>query len=703
LSDNYTTPPTTEEGGVTFASDDIGGVHSPRVKVQFGADGSATDVSSAAPLPVTAASLPLPTGAATSAAQATANASLSAIETAVEGTLAVSAASLPLPSGAATAASQATAIGHLSAIEAAVEGTLTVGTHAVTQSGTWGVRCQDGSGNALTSKVAGSERAMTVAVVDADGNQITSFGGGSGGSGTEYTEDAAAASNPVGGALILVRNDARSGSLVTTDGDNVAARGTNSGELYVKHVDSIPVTDNGATLSIDDGGGVITVDGTVAATQSGTWNVTNVSGTVSLPTGASTAANQSTAIGHLAAIETAIEGTLTVATHAVTQSGSWSVTADTELTTADLDTGGGTDTRAVVGLVGSASGGGQLIPGSSTDGLLVNLGSNNDVTVTGSVTVSGTVTANAGTNLNTSVLALESGGNLAAAATSLGLLDNAVAGNELQVDVVAALPAGTNNIGDVDVLTVPAPLSTTGNGSAATALRVTVANDSTGTIAVGSLPASTNTLEVVGDAAHDAAVAGNPVLIGGFATAGVPTAVSTDGDAARVWTDLNGAQVVKPSVNQIDIQVTPTIDTAVYASGDRLGSVMTFSNAALASGRSGTIVGALLFDDANSVFDIRLHLFKVSPTLANADNGALEFTDANLATAIPIGVIEFDTDNQHTYVNSRIVQGTWLGGPVALPYVTSGSSSIFGVLEARGAYDAAATDDLVVTLTVIRD
>ena len=35
-----------------------------------------------------------------------------------------------------------------------------------------------------------------------------------------------------------------------------------------------------------------TVTGTVAATQSGTWNITNVSGTISLPTGAATSANQ---------------------------------------------------------------------------------------------------------------------------------------------------------------------------------------------------------------------------------------------------------------------------------------------------------------------------------------------------------------------------------------------------------------------------
>jgi len=71
------------------------------------------------------------------------------------------------------------------------------------------------------------------------------------------------------------------------------------------------------------------------------------------------------------------------------------------------------------------------IQGTVLDGLLVNLGANNDVTVT-----SGSLTANAGTNLNTSLLALESGGNLDAIAASLAALDNTVAGTELQVDVL---------------------------------------------------------------------------------------------------------------------------------------------------------------------------------------------------------------------------------------------------------------------------
>lgn len=51
---------------------------------------------------------------------------------------------------------------------------------------------------------------------------------------------------------------------------------------------------------------VTTITNPVAATQSGTWNITNVSGTVTLPTGASTAALQTTGNATLVNIETAL-------------------------------------------------------------------------------------------------------------------------------------------------------------------------------------------------------------------------------------------------------------------------------------------------------------------------------------------------------------------------------------------------------------
>jgi hypothetical protein len=64
------------------------------------------------------------------------------------------------------------------------------------------------------------------------------------------------------------------------------------------------------------------------------------------------------------------------------------------------------------------------------------------------LTVDGSVTANAGTNLNTSLLALEAGGNLAAVRTALEIIDNFISGNRGLVTednsaaILAALTVG---------------------------------------------------------------------------------------------------------------------------------------------------------------------------------------------------------------------------------------------------------------------
>jgi hypothetical protein len=72
----------------------------------------------------------------------------------------------------------------------------------------------------------------TIAVT---GVPITSGGGG----GTQYTEDAAAAANPVGNMGIARRKDTLSASEVSADGDNIALNATSKGELYVKQTDNI--------------------------------------------------------------------------------------------------------------------------------------------------------------------------------------------------------------------------------------------------------------------------------------------------------------------------------------------------------------------------------------------------------------------------------------------------------------------------------
>ncbi len=386
------------------------------------------------------------------------------------------------------------------------------------------------------------------------------------------------------------------GSTLTVDGTvavtnaqlSVVGSGTEATAMRVTiATDStgvLSVDDNGSTLSIDDGGGVITVDGTVAATQSGTWN-----------------------IGSITTLPALVAGTANIG---------------------DVD-------------IASIAAGDN------------NIG-------------------------NVDVVSLPA---LVAGTANIGDVD---------VLTLPSIPAGTNNIGDVDILTIAAGDNNIGNVDIVTMPNVTLA-------------AGTNTNEVVGDVASGVAAAGNPVLVGFRADTTSPSAV-TDGQAVYGFSDEFGRQVVVPSLKQLDIRVTPTIDTAAYQSGDRLGSVMTFANCALTSGGSGTVVKAVLEDEAASSFEIWLHLFKVSPTLVNADNGVLDITDANLATALYVGTVKFlTTDSKSFSTSSRVVEGTWLGGPPAIGYTTSGSSSLFGVLEARGAYDAAATDDLVVTLTVIRD
>lgn len=88
-----------------------------------------------------------------------------------------------------------------------------------------------------TVRDTGTNDSLNVSIVDAAGNQITSFGSGV----VQYTEDDASAANPTGDQIIGRRRDALAVE-TTTDGDVTALNCTGKGELYVKHVDSVPIT-----------------------------------------------------------------------------------------------------------------------------------------------------------------------------------------------------------------------------------------------------------------------------------------------------------------------------------------------------------------------------------------------------------------------------------------------------------------------------
>lgn len=107
---------------------------------------------------------------------------------------------------------------------------------------------------------------------------------------------------------------------------------------------------------------------------------------------------------------------------------------------------------------------------------------------------------------------------------------------------VTAISAGDNNIGNVDIVTLPALVAGTANIGDVDVL----------TLPNVTLAAGTNTNEVVGDAAHDAVAAGNPVLVAASHETiadSAPTnrlATVTDGDVTRL-SAMDGALFVIPS------------------------------------------------------------------------------------------------------------------------------------------------------------
>lgn len=109
-----------------------------------------------------------------------------------------------------------------------------------------------------------------------------------------------------------VTNLSQLGGAAIAMGTGVRSAGTQ--RVTIATDDSVPVTGTFWQATQPVSLTSTTITGTVAATQSGTWNVTNISGTISLPTGAATSANQTTIIGHVDGIETtltSIDGKIT--------------------------------------------------------------------------------------------------------------------------------------------------------------------------------------------------------------------------------------------------------------------------------------------------------------------------------------------------------------------------------------------------------
>jgi hypothetical protein len=373
------------------------------------------------------------------------------------------------------------------------------------------------------------------------------------------------------------------------------------------------------------------VSGTVTATQGGTWNITNVSGTVSLPTGASTSANQPSNAG----IGSTTSGqTGTLAMGAVTTGNPTYTTAQTS--PLSLDTSGALRVNVIAGsggggtsssfgsafpATGTAAGAEYLsTPPTLTNGQMVAFQTNvsGSLKVDGSAVtqpvsgtfwqatqpVSGTVTANQGgtwtvqpgnTANTTAWLVTGTGGTFPATqsgnwtsrivgnggAVIDGVIGNATApANMIAVGGVfnttrptlttgqsAAFQSNSNGVQLVDGSTVTQPVSI---AAAVTVQQATAANLNatvTGTVTANQGGAPWS---VNGDTASGVADANNPIKIGGVARTSNPTAV-TNGQRVNGIFDKLGKQVVVGALRDVKgVQKTPlsvTTETTVVTAG----------------------------------------------------------------------------------------------------------------------------------------
>lgn len=196
-------------GGATLATDDLAGVHYQVIKLAIGADGVADFVSNSAPLPISDA-----------------GGSITVDGTFWQATQPVSAASLPLPSGASTSANQTTIISHVDGIETLL-GTI------------------DADTSALAGAVSGTEMQVDiVGALPAGTNAIGKLAANSGVDiGDVDVTSIAAGSNLIGNVGIGVRTSGGTSIFRSLDLDETEEEiKSSAGQVYWIHAINLAAT-----------------------------------------------------------------------------------------------------------------------------------------------------------------------------------------------------------------------------------------------------------------------------------------------------------------------------------------------------------------------------------------------------------------------------------------------------------------------------
>jgi hypothetical protein len=204
-----------------------------------------------------------------------------------------------------------------------------------------------------------------------------------------------------------------------------------------------------------------------------------------------------------------------------------------------------------------------------------------------------------------------------------------------------------------------------------------------------------------GTAGSDPTIAWND--IGGVAFQRMKTALGPAGS----WTaDLSGRTdgtdgIAYVDVRQNVVQQTQTAaglttTTPNYSLGDVLGSILTFTGFARASGGTGTITGAVLVDAGKVITSVDLYLYEQSVTLAanNAAGPGVSDADAlHTLSILQLPYAQTDTNNFVAPLHS-----------INVPYVCTGSTSLYVAMITRADFGVfTSATDLSLRLTARLD
>lgn len=212
-------------------------------------------------------------------------------------------------------------------------------------------------------------------------------------------------------------------------------------------------------------------------------------------------------------------------------------------------------------------------------------------------------------------------------------------------------------------------------------------------VTVTSLPASTNTIEVVGDVAHDSGAGGNPVLLGGYADADADITDVSAGDVARILTNLDGVLWANPirRIVHSSVNITSGFNTAAYVAGDQVGAIQTVSaSAARLSGGGGIVRAITILDDADIMGMMDVVFMSASITLAT-DSSAFAISDADAEKLVGIATVSVADIGNNRYGNAAPY----------LPYWCDATTLYFTMI-ARSAF-AASLGDVRVTFDLELD